>query len=213
MPLSGAKVLKENPSWRTQATPAGAANAVPSVDAGMLSQPMVQAMHWVNILNAVLIGASASLGLPIIMAPGNMASRSQGFVALYMVGFACMLLAFELKLANYEAQMREQFGFMFTYKGRGAFLLFIGCLDFGIATPEHVTATYVGYYTMLNVVFNMYVLNTDEFQQAAVPGGGSAAAAPQYAAVGGAAYQNIGGEAAAEADKSEEYQKSLVDGV
>jgi len=88
-------------------------------------------MHWLNILNAVLIGAAASLGMPYILAHGG--GLSEGFVAAYLVFFGCMLLAFELRTTQYEAGLRLHYGFLFTYSGRALFLAFVAALDAHLA--------------------------------------------------------------------------------
>ena len=42
------------------------------------------------------------------------------------------LLAFECRFSSMEPVLRRNFGFLFTYRGRAAFLFFVGCVDFGM---------------------------------------------------------------------------------
>ena len=82
---------------------------------------------------------------------------SQAFIAGYLLIFSCMLLAFELQLTTYENQLRCEFGFLFTHNGRGAFLLLIGLLNFGV--PGFAVGDAVGLFTVLNCCFNLFVLS------------------------------------------------------
>jgi hypothetical protein len=110
-------------------------------------------VHYCNIVNAILI-AGAAFGLILTVFKGDTA---EAFIAVYLLLFACMLLAFELRLSMYEKQLREDFGFLFTERGRGAFLLFIGLLNFGI--PNFEIGDTVGLITVLNACLNSYVLS------------------------------------------------------
>ena len=165
-------VLAKNPSWRTElalaedafgADNAAAAPGTASVegaeeggaDGGQGAS--LTLMHWLNIINAVLIGAAASLGMPAILRHGG--GMSEGVVAAYLVFFGCMLLAFELRTTQYEAALRLHYGFLFTYAGRGAFLAFVAALNFGIRSFPF--GHNVGFFTLANLVVNIVVLHAN----------------------------------------------------
>ena len=182
-------VLAQNPSWRTELLSPEQANAqgLYGAQAGAVgdaeaasgdaeesvpsSSATLTAMHWLNILNAVLIGAAASLGMPYIIQHGG--GVSEGFVAAYLVFFGCMLLAFELRTTQYEASLRLHYGFLFTYSGRALFLSFVAALNFGI--PAFQFGQKVGCFTAVNLLFNMFVLHANPTYRtpAARDGGGS----------------------------------------
>jgi hypothetical protein len=42
------------------------------------------------------------------------------------------MMVLELQIHCWEEQLRKEYGFLFTRKGRCAFVLFIGLLNFGI---------------------------------------------------------------------------------
>lgn len=198
-------VLTKNPSWRTellspeetnaqglysgQTAAVGDAEAASGGDDDVAaSSATLVAMHWLNILNAVLIGAAASLGMPYIIQHGG--GLSEGFVAAYLVFFGCMLLAFELRTTQYEASLRLHYGFLFTYSGRALFLSFVAALNFGI--PAFQFGQKVGYFTVANLLFNMFVLHANPTYRtpAARSGGGSSGG-------GGGSYGKVPGAAVA----------------
>jgi len=183
--------LAKNPSWRTELLSeeqlaadgaygggGGMAGAVADAEAaadadggdgGDGGSVTLSMMHWLNILNAVLIGAAASLGMPYILAHGG--GLSEGFVAAYLVFFGCMLLAFELRTTQYEAGLRLHYGFLFTYSGRALFLSFVAALNFGI--PAFAFGQKVGCFTAANLLFNMFVLHANPtYRTPAMRGGG-----------------------------------------
>ena len=61
------------------------------------------------------------------------------FVAIYMLCFALLLLAFEIsEVRPYESlnnAFKRNFGFLYNTKGKAFFIIFIGFLSFGLGEP------------------------------------------------------------------------------
>jgi hypothetical protein len=69
--------------------------------------------------------------------------------------FGVIMICVELNIANLQPLIKEQFGFMFTYRGRALFILFAATM--AIARNE-VIAFITGGLTAVNAVFNMAVI-------------------------------------------------------
>lgn len=121
-------------------------------------------MSFLNTLNAgFLIFASVWFYLETYSKPcvENDGVESSGcmnnadFVAgIYVCSFSSMLLCFELHCSRFDKTLVRWVGFMFSWGGRIAFLLFTGVLafqlgDLGIAA---------GITTCVNCIFNYYVM-------------------------------------------------------
>ena len=87
----------------------------------------LQFIHNTNILNALLVLAAAVRGMPSVF-KGHL---SEAFISSYLLLFALLLLLFEMNNLRFEEKLRKNYGFLFTYKGRGCFLLLIGLLNLG----------------------------------------------------------------------------------
>ncbi|CAI5722159.1 unnamed protein product [Peronospora destructor] len=76
-------------------------------------------------------------------------------VSIYVIMFGILFLLFECRLSRMETAIRSNFGFLFSYKGRAAFIFFIGFLDFGIGSA---LATLAGVLMCFNAFINLLVM-------------------------------------------------------
>ncbi|TDH71945.1 uncharacterized protein CCR75_002942 [Bremia lactucae] len=76
-------------------------------------------------------------------------------VSIYVIMFGILFLLFECRLSRMETVIRSNFGFLYSYKGRAAFIFFIGFLDFGIGSA---LATIAGVFMCLNAFINLLVM-------------------------------------------------------
>lgn len=91
---------------------------------------LVRAVRTLNISTAVvqmLAGAGFLSSLLVLDVPSAL-------VAVYSMLFALLLLLFECRFRMTDVFLRQYFGFLFTYRGLGAFLLMVGILDLGMAS-------------------------------------------------------------------------------
>ncbi|TYZ67898.1 hypothetical protein PybrP1_010144 [[Pythium] brassicae (nom. inval.)] len=89
---------------------------------------LVRAVRSLNVVTAaiqLLSGAGSLTSLLFLNVPATL-------VAIYVVLFALLLLLFECRLRATDAFLRRYFGFLFTYRGLGGFLLMVGILDLGM---------------------------------------------------------------------------------
>jgi hypothetical protein len=98
----------------------------------------LQFIHHSNILNALLVLASAVRGMPSVL-DGHLA---EAFISTYLLLFALLLLMFEMNNLRFEEKLRKNYGFLFTYKGRGSFLLLIGLLNLGLSHHSRMAHRY-----------------------------------------------------------------------
>jgi len=86
--------------------------------------------------------------------------------AIYVIVFSLLLLCFECHLKRFEKMVYKNFGFMFHWQGRCLFFFFVGTLAFGLGDSSHPWGIIAGTVTVLNVLFNIYVLrNNDLYRQ------------------------------------------------
>ncbi|RLN94735.1 hypothetical protein BBJ28_00021955 [Nothophytophthora sp. Chile5] len=76
-------------------------------------------------------------------------------VSIYVIMFGILFLLFECRLSRMESVIRSNFGFLYSYKGRAAFIFFIGFLDFGIGSA---LATIAGALMCINALINLLVM-------------------------------------------------------
>lgn len=87
-----------------------------------------RAVRTLNVVTAViqlLSGAGSLTSLLFLNVPATL-------VAIYVILFALLLLLFECRLRVTDAFLRQYFGFLFTSRGLGGFLLMVGILDLGM---------------------------------------------------------------------------------
>lgn len=76
-------------------------------------------------------------------------------VSIYVIMFGILFLLFECRLSRMENKIRANFGFLYSYKGRAAFIFFIGFLDFGMSSTLGMLA---GILMCLNAFINLLVM-------------------------------------------------------
>lgn len=90
---------------------------------------LVGTVRMLNVVTAViqmLAGAGSLTSLLYLDVPAAL-------VALYVMLFALLLLLFECRFKFTDAFLRKYFGFLYTYRGLGGYLLIMGILDLGMA--------------------------------------------------------------------------------
>ncbi|KAG9400986.1 hypothetical protein AC1031_009712 [Aphanomyces cochlioides] len=75
-------------------------------------------MRYINVVLALFQALTGFFGL-FDLALLNVTSF---LIAVYVIIFALLLLAFECRFTSMEPTIRHQFGFLFTYRGRTAFI-------------------------------------------------------------------------------------------
>jgi len=127
---------------------------------------LVRIMKGCNVFNALFLITSAvlvfvlyKLTVPIVLS------------AIYVICFSWMLICFELRLKRFDKIVYKNFGFMFSWIGRLIFFFFTGTLAFGLGA----LGIAAGSITIINVLFNIYVLRTNTAYHASVNEEGSSA--------------------------------------
>jgi len=115
---------------------------------------LVRILKFCNFVNAAFLCTSGIL----VFVNGDL-TLLLVLSALYVIIFSLLLLFFECHLKRFEKVVYKNFGFMFHWQGRCLFFFFIGTLAFGLGTWGIVA----GCVTVLNVIFNIYVLRTNEY--------------------------------------------------
>jgi hypothetical protein len=114
-------------------------------------------VRMANMGNAILLvfaGVWSLLDVTNLLA----LSISFYFLAAYLVCFGTLLCCFECRLCYFEARVRDSFGFLYTYAGRCAFLLFMSTFCFGLISKNETLGIVVGVVTALNALFNMVII-------------------------------------------------------
>lgn len=74
---------------------------------------------------------------------------SEPFLAFYMILFAILLFLYEFMywtpLEKLNENMRKNFGFMYGLRGKGFYLIFVGCLCFGLG--KEMSVRILNYFT------------------------------------------------------------------
>eukprot|EP00469_Lotharella_globosa_P001155 CAMPEP_0167792548 /NCGR_PEP_ID=MMETSP0111_2-20121227/12624_1 /TAXON_ID=91324 /ORGANISM="Lotharella globosa, Strain CCCM811" /LENGTH=252 /DNA_ID=CAMNT_0007685483 /DNA_START=17 /DNA_END=775 /DNA_ORIENTATION=+ len=108
-------------------------------------------MKIINIINAILlmftgiwvfIGGQSALNVLLVLA------------SLYVICFSLILLIWELKLEMCNICFLRNMGFMFSWRGRLLFFLFVGTLAFGLGTVGII----IGVFTFVNATWNVFVV-------------------------------------------------------
>eukprot|EP00471_Norrisiella_sphaerica_P004198 CAMPEP_0184488160 /NCGR_PEP_ID=MMETSP0113_2-20130426/10559_1 /TAXON_ID=91329 /ORGANISM="Norrisiella sphaerica, Strain BC52" /LENGTH=215 /DNA_ID=CAMNT_0026870643 /DNA_START=176 /DNA_END=823 /DNA_ORIENTATION=+ len=76
--------------------------------------------------------------------------------ACYVLMFSMVLLFWEIKLEACNTCFLKNMGFMFSWKGRLLFFIFVGTLAFGL----HLPGVIIGTFTLVNAAFNISVVCT-----------------------------------------------------
>ncbi|OQS04668.1 hypothetical protein THRCLA_03118 [Thraustotheca clavata] len=132
---------------KASSTPAGLWNSLMSWDALTL----LRYMRYINVVLALFQSLAGFFGL-FDLALLNITSF---LIAVYVIIFALLLLAFECRFSSMEPAIRREFGFLFTYRGRTAFIFFVGFMNFGM---HDTMAKLAGVLMCSNAVLNLIVI-------------------------------------------------------
>lgn len=112
---------------------------------------LLRNMRLINIVLSILQIIAGIMGLFSFVTLDIAGS----LVSIYVIIFALVLFLFECRLKRMEAKIRQNFGFLYSFKGRAGFIFFIGFLDFGI---DSALGTVAGILMCLNALFNIIVM-------------------------------------------------------
>jgi len=110
---------------------------------------LVTYMRWANVCVASLMVASALL---TILA--SAASLATVVIAVYVTCFGCLLCTFESHLSLFAAVIAENFGFMYSARGRFGFLVLLSTLCFTLNLIGKIT----GLLLVLAACLNLYTI-------------------------------------------------------
>eukprot|EP00475_Leptophrys_vorax_P025130 TRINITY_DN350_c0_g1_i1.p1 TRINITY_DN350_c0_g1~~TRINITY_DN350_c0_g1_i1.p1 ORF type:complete len:243 (+),score=93.84 TRINITY_DN350_c0_g1_i1:100-828(+) len=124
---------------------------IKSADASVLGK----IIRVLNILSAAFLGAVGVLYFIFGSGGTNSTYTLPNLVcAAYLVLFALLIIAAELRIGKFVSFIAVNFGFMFSWFGRGVFLLFLGSLALGLSS----IGIAAGIVTYIIIVFNTIVL-------------------------------------------------------
>jgi len=103
-----------------------------------------------NIVNALFLAVAGVLTFVLITKPSVLLILS----SIYIIAFSLILCCFETRFSFVERIVYRDCGFMFRWQGRLVFFIFVGTLAFGIS----IIGIAAGCFTVVNVIFNIYVL-------------------------------------------------------
>jgi len=109
---------------------------------------LIQYMRMANVAVASMMVASAFLTLI------GTWSLSVLVISVYVACFGCMLCCFETHAKTVSAVLSENFGFMYSAKGRFVFLVLLSTLCFGLDLLGKITACAL----CLVALLNLYVI-------------------------------------------------------
>lgn len=93
-------------------------------------QAMKQWAMWLRV------GFIVTAALMMIIGLDNMAAASSteiGFLAFYMFLFSCLICGYELAFKSIAVQIATNFGFMYSFKGRVIFLIFVSIISYQLS--------------------------------------------------------------------------------
>ncbi|RLO05996.1 hypothetical protein DYB28_013587 [Aphanomyces astaci] len=112
---------------------------------------LLRYMRYINVILALFQALTGFFGL-FDLAMLNVTSF---LIAVYVIIFALLLLAFECRFSSMEPTIRQLFGFLFTYRGRTAFIFFVGFMNFGM---RDAMAKLAGVLMCTNAFLNLVVM-------------------------------------------------------
>jgi len=124
--------------------------------AGMSVPKLVWVLRLANFLNGLLLIIIAGTTLQDTAGIKNVPLILS---CIYVIFFAFLLVCFECHCRAFNKIVYHNFGFMFNWVGRCVFLFMTGSLAFGFGTYGIIA----GCVTVLNVIFNVYVVQTNDF--------------------------------------------------
>lgn len=123
----------------------------------------VRMMRLFNLLNGVLLVIFAIVSF-LLPSGSLLPSFSSITIAGYVVFLGLLMCTVELNLAAVQGRVRRNFGFLFSFAGRAAFVLFAGSMALAMAfttagsSGATVLMVAVGTATMANAAFNALVI-------------------------------------------------------
>ncbi|KAG7394097.1 hypothetical protein PHYBOEH_005835 [Phytophthora boehmeriae] len=117
----------------------------------MEAATLMRYLRYANVVLAVLQALSGFMGLFNLV----VLDITCFFISVYAIIFALLLLAFECRFKHMEPWIRQQFGFLFTYRGRTAFIFIVGFMDFGM---EGSLAYFVGMLMCGNALLSLLIM-------------------------------------------------------
>ncbi|ETV93512.1 hypothetical protein H310_12554 [Aphanomyces invadans] len=118
---------------------------------GWDTHTLLRYMRYINVILALFQALTGFFGL-FDLAMLNITSF---LIAVYVIIFALLLLAFECRFTSMEPTIRQLFGFLFTYRGRTAFIFFVGFMNFGM---RDAMAKLAGVLMCTNALLNLSVM-------------------------------------------------------
>uniref|UniRef100_A0AAV1URP8 Golgi apparatus membrane protein TVP15 n=1 Tax=Peronospora matthiolae TaxID=2874970 RepID=A0AAV1URP8_9STRA len=117
----------------------------------MEAAALMRYLRYANVMLAVLQALAGFMGLFNLV----VLDITCFFISIYAIIFALLLLAFECRFKHMEPWIRQQFGFLFTYRGRTAFIFAVGFMDFGM---DSSLAYFVGLLMCGNAVLSLVIM-------------------------------------------------------
>ncbi|KAL3664818.1 hypothetical protein V7S43_009998 [Phytophthora oleae] len=117
----------------------------------MEAATLMRYLRYANVVLAVLQALAGFLGLFNLV----VLDITCFLISVYAIIFALLLLAFECRFKHMEPWIRQQFGFLFTYRGRTAFIFIVGFMDFGM---EGSLSYFVGFLMCGNAILSLLIM-------------------------------------------------------
>lgn len=136
----------------------GIGKGLGTVGAGIKAVESSKLLHVIRFVNFINGLALAILWPLVFIFGGQTPTPNFLAIASYCIVFALMLVAFELHLQRTEQYFRENCGFLFTFSGRTFFLFFLASLAFAATSNGWFGGYIVGIFTLLNSIFNCFVV-------------------------------------------------------
>jgi len=119
------------------------------------SKPINTVKWMIRISNLVAASLVIASGVTAFSGVVSLATVISG---CYVIIIGSLLCCFELHLTSMDKFVYENFGFMYYWPGRLAFLAFVGTMSFGLDTLGKIA----GGYSVFNIFFNLYVLRVHQ---------------------------------------------------
>jgi hypothetical protein len=120
---------------------------------------VMKVMRALNIVNACgVVSAGVVSFTTLLNPPKNESPVTIFFLSLYICVFGLMWILYEIRLPKFDDIIKKQFGFLYRATGRAFFILFVGSICLGVTGPLNWVGILVGIISVLNALFNFYVI-------------------------------------------------------
>lgn len=119
------------------------------------TESMLSLLRAANIVDGILITLCYPLALTFSVA--DLSIFSNLFFFSYCTGFGILLVLFECNTKALRARLKRNFGFMFSFLGRGFFLFFLASLCY---ISDSGLGTLIAIFTLLNACLNVFAMLT-----------------------------------------------------